>query len=119
MARKFLFISTGSPWHGSNAAACLDALMTHAIFDQETWLYLTGDGVFQLVDNQEGTATDCKTLAKIFPALELYGIRGVIADTHSLAIRGLAQHDLVMEVTPGHTGKLQELIRECDRVLVF
>jgi sulfur relay protein TusC/DsrF len=119
MARKFLFISTGSPWHGSNAAACLDALMTHAIFDQETWLYLTGDGVFQLVDKQDSAAADCKSLAKIFPALELYGIRGVIADTHSLAIRGLAQQDLVMEVIPGDAGKLQELIQVCDQVLVF
>jgi tRNA 2-thiouridine synthesizing protein C len=119
MARKFLFISTGGPWHGNNAAACLDALMTHAIFDQETWLYLTGDGVFQLVDKQEGAAPDCKTVAKIFPALELYGIRGVLADAQSLAVRGLTQHDLVMEVTPGDPGRLQELIRVCDQVLVF
>jgi sulfur relay protein TusC/DsrF len=119
MAGKFLFISTRSPWEDSNAAACLDALMTHAIFDQQTWLYLTGDGVFQLVDDQAGGITGRKSIARLYPTLELYGIREVIADAASLAARGLHKTDLVMEVPLGDAGRLQELIRHCDRVLVF
>jgi tRNA 2-thiouridine synthesizing protein C len=119
MAKKFLFISTRSPWQGTHAGACLDALMTHAIFDQEAYLYLSGDGVFQLVDHQDGAALGQKTMTRLFPALELYGIRGIFADAGSLAGRGLAPEDLMMDVVLADQDELGTLIRTCDQILVF
>ncbi len=118
-SKKFLFVSTRAPWQQGHAAACADALMTHAVFEQETWLFLTGDGVLQLLDKQDGSAIGQKTMAKLFPALEVYGVREVLVDMESLESRGLVEADLMMKVTIAGKDRMKALIHECDQVLVF
>jgi tRNA 2-thiouridine synthesizing protein C len=61
--KAWLFLTTKSPWTSSNAAACLDMVMTAAIFDQKVQLAFCNDGVYQLLAGQNGAACGMKTFA--------------------------------------------------------
>jgi tRNA 2-thiouridine synthesizing protein C len=95
-----LFMGSKSPWHDASAAACLDALMTFAVFDQPVVLFLHGEGVLQLLRQQDGTGLGLKTLARTFGALTLYGVEEVLVDEVSLKLLGLSRKDLI---EPGDT----------------
>lgn len=84
-----VFISTRAPWSSSAPLACLEALMTTAVFDLPARLVLLGDGVFQLLPDQDGAALGSKNLSKMIGALGLYGITTIHVDEVSLTQRGL------------------------------
>lgn len=117
--QKLLFISTRGPWQGSNALACADALMTSAILDQECRLLLTGDGVYQLIKNQDGSSLGQESMARLLPALELYEVEEVLVDKESLVQRGISESDLAIPVTVSEASALRALSAICDQVLVF
>jgi len=97
---QILFMGSKSPWHDAGAAACMDALMTFAVFDQPVVLFLHGEGVLQLVKQQDGAPLGLKTLSKSFGALTLYGVEEVLVDEDSLRQHGLSRKDLI---EPGDT----------------
>jgi tRNA 2-thiouridine synthesizing protein C len=114
-----LFLTTKSPWTSSSATSCNDMAMTAAIFDQSVKLLFCGDGVYQLLKNQDGTACGMKTLAKQLSALDLYGIKQVYAEKSALQERGLQERDLLQAVTALSCDQMRSLIAESKAVLVF
>lgn len=84
-----VFISSHAPWSSGAPLACLEALMTTAVFDLPTRLVLLGDGVFQLLPDQDGSRLGRKNLPNMFGALGLYGITTIHVDDTSLQQRGL------------------------------
>src|SRR5688572_5987345 len=97
-AQEILFIATRSPWTGSTAGAGADLLMTAAVFEQPVRVVFCGDGVWQLLANQDGDALKMKTLSRIFPAFELYDIRHLLVADAALRERFLTPADLVVGV---------------------
>ena len=94
--------------------------MTAGVFDQDVRVAFCGDGVWQLVAQQDGAALGHgKSLAQAFPALELYGITRLYVETKALAERGIAIDDLVVKTLPLDAEALQALIAESGKVLVF
>lgn len=116
---SLLFLSCKAPWASGAAGACADVMMTAAVFDQDVGLVFCGDGVYQLLANQDGSAIDHKTLANIFPALELYDIHRVYAEAAALRLRGLAREDLLIDVQEIGAEELQSLLAESRTVMVF
>jgi len=84
-----IFISTRAPWSSSAPLACLEALMTTAVFDLPVRLVLLGDGVFQVLPDQDGSALGSRNVSKMLGALGLYGITTIHVDAASLQQRGL------------------------------
>src|SRR5688572_30951323 len=107
-----LFLTTRSPWTSASASSCNDMVMTAAIFDQSVKLLFCGDGVYQLLKNQDGTACGMKTLAKQLSALDLYGIKQVYSEKSALQERGLQERDLLQAVTALSCDQMRSLIAE-------
>ena len=117
--KHWLFFTTRSPWTSSNAAACVDMVMTAAIFDQKVNLVFCNDGVYQLLNGQNGSAYGMKTLAQQLPAMELYGVEQIFVEQSALTERGLQERDLIQAVTLLSYAQMQTLIAESNAVLVF
>jgi tRNA 2-thiouridine synthesizing protein C len=114
----FLFLSTRSPWT-SAAAACADAALTAAVFGRKVTLAFCGDGVWQLCAGQDGKALGLKTLARAFPAFELYEIERVVVVDSALHERGLSAFDLLMPVDLVTARDLRALLARSKTVLTF
>jgi tRNA 2-thiouridine synthesizing protein C len=117
--QEVLFIATRSPWAGSSAAAGADLLMTAAVFEQAVRVVFLGDGVWQLLADQDGDALKMKTLSRIFPAFELYDIRQVHVSDSALRERDLTSGDLVIEASAVSDDEIRALIASSKSVFVF
>jgi tRNA 2-thiouridine synthesizing protein C len=117
--KEVLFIATRSPWSGSSAAAGADLLMTTAVFEQPVRVVFCGDGVWQLLADQNGDALKMKTLSRIFPAFELYDIRQVQVSDSALRERALTKSDLVIEASAASDDEIRALIASSKSVFVF
>ena len=117
--QEVLFIASRSPWSSAAAAAGADLLMTAAVFEQSGGVVFCGDGVWQLQAGQDGSGLGLKTLAKIFPAFELYDIKRIRVAESSLRERGLTLQDLVMDVELVNDEGMRTLIASSKTVFVF
>ena len=117
--QEVLFIASRSPWSSAAAAAGADLLMTAAVFEQSVGVVFCGDGVWQLQAGQDGSGLGLKSLAKIFPAFELYDIKRIRVAESSLRERGLTLQDLVMDVELVNDEGMRTLIASSKTVFVF
>ena len=92
---EVVFVSSRAPWSSSSPLACLEALMTTAVFDVPAHIVLTGDRVFQLLPGQDGSELGSKNLSRMFGALGLYGIDTIHVEAAALSQRGLALDGLL------------------------
>jgi tRNA 2-thiouridine synthesizing protein C len=113
--RRFLFLCSLSPWQARSQAA-LDLLMTTAVLGQDVHLCFQGEGVLQLVPEQDGAALGLKTLAQQLPALDLYGDIQCYAEHAALQRYGLALEDLVVPVTVLNDVEFAALVQSCEIV---
>lgn len=118
--RIFTFI-TRQPPHGQGLArACLDMVLSAAVFDQRVRFLFMEDGVYQLLRDQQADAIHAKDLSAAFGALELYGVGSVLVDRAAMESRGLHEGMLcIPQVTLCTDSQIQALIRESDVVFTL
>jgi tRNA 2-thiouridine synthesizing protein C len=96
--KRILFLLRQPPYGTSHALEALEAVLVAGVFDQAVSALFSGDGVWQLVDRQDGAAVDRRTVGKLVQALPQYDVTGLYACARSLAERGLAPDDLTVPV---------------------
>lgn len=117
--QEVLFIAGKSPWSGAAAVAGADMLMTAAVFEQPVSVVFCGDGIWQLLAGQDGSELGLKTLARIFPALELYEIKHIMVSDSALRERALTPRDLLVDVELVSDEEIRALIAGSKAVFVF
>lgn len=115
--KKILFIQHKAPYGSESPSETLDAALVCAAFGQAVSLLFQGDGVWQLLPEQQGQALDRKTLIAQLGALPLYDIEQVYADAASLHDRGLSAEQLGLPVTLLESEALRELLAAQEAVL--
>lgn len=118
-SKRWLFLSAHLPWAGTAATACADLLMTAAVFGQQVTVVFIGDGVLQLQEGQDGSSAGQKTLARQFPAFELYEIQRICAEAAALHHHGLDARDLVVPVEVLDAQQLRALLVDNEVVFQF
>ncbi|MAC34865.1 MAG: hypothetical protein CME38_14870 [Haliea sp.] len=98
-----LVISRQPPGH-SLARSALDTTLALAVFDLPVTLLLQGDGVLQLLPEQDGSALGVRSLGKLLDSLPLYDIEQVHVDAeaaarHGLLATGLPAHARLVDAT--------------------
>lgn len=106
------FISRAAPYGSARARNCLDMALAAAVFEQPVNYIFLGDGVYQLLQGQQGDAIGSKTIGKTLAALELYGIEKVHVCQQSLRQRHLKPDDLIIPVIPASPEDIQGLMAE-------
>ncbi|OGT31684.1 MAG: sulfurtransferase TusC [Gammaproteobacteria bacterium RBG_16_51_14] len=118
--KKRIMIVNHRPPHGTlHAWESLDLTLTAAAFEQEVSVVFMGDGVFQLLADQDTSQINIKNFAPAYRTFRDYDIRHVYVEKEALARRGLSSDDLLIDVNLVDTGALCRLMTEQDIILHF
>lgn len=112
-----LFILQHSPYGSSLAREALDMALAFAAFDHKVDVLFSGDGVLQLLPQQDSSPLQQKNIGKTLAALAMYDINNVYASDSALARRGLAAAQLAIAVTAVDDDAIRQLINKADKLV--
>ena len=114
--KQLLFITRSPPYGADRASALLDMALAASVYEQDIDLLFLGDGVYQLLRDQDGGQIGAKTLGNAMEALELYGIEKPLVEAAALEERSLRAEDLVISTEALNTEDIRRLIGQSDVV---
>lgn len=117
--KKFLFVNRKAPYGSVYALEGLEVVLISAAFDQDVSLAFLDDGVYQLVKGQNTKAIETKNFSPTFRALEGYDIEKLYVEREALEARGLAEEDLLVDVTVLGADEMAALMDEMDVMISF
>ncbi|PKG81838.1 sulfurtransferase complex subunit TusC [Colwellia sp. 75C3] len=82
-------INSKAPFSSNHGKDALDVALIFGSFEQKVSLFFQGDGVYQLIANQDGRLVSIKDYLKTFSAFEFYDIEDIYACQQSLVNRQL------------------------------
>jgi tRNA 2-thiouridine synthesizing protein C len=117
--KKFMFVNRTAPYGSVYALESLEVVLITAAFDQDVSLVFVEDGVWQLKRGQQTKGIETKNFSPAYRALEGYDVEKLYVERESLAARGLAEADLLVDVRVLSSQELGALMDEQDVVLSF
>jgi tRNA 2-thiouridine synthesizing protein C len=87
--KTLAIINSKAPFGYTHGKDALDIALIFASFEQGVSLFFQGDGVYQLIDKQDGSIISVKDYLKTFSAFEFYDIDDVYVCQQSLIERNL------------------------------
>lgn len=97
-------LNAKAPYSNNAGKDALDIALIFGSFEQPTSLFFQGDGVWQLMQGQNGTIISVKDYLKTFSAFEFYDLENIYVCQESLTQRGLT--------TDFHIEQVQVLAKE-------
>ena len=88
--KSVAILNASAPLSNANAKDSLDVALIFGSYEQAISLYFQGDGVYQLIAQQQPELIQQKDFLKTFAALEFYDIENIYVCHHSLNQRGLS-----------------------------
>lgn len=119
LRKTLLFVLQRPPYGRSSSRETLDTALACAAFEQNVQLLFSGDGVWQLLPEQQGTISGEKDIGKMLAALHYYDINAVFVDSFSLAARQLTVEQLAIPAIVLDACALRALLRNADNVLAL
>lgn len=117
LAKRMLFLLTAAPYASARALEMLESVLVAGVFDQDVSVLFAGDGVYQLLDGQDGSAVGQRTVGKVLQALPEYEVDRLFVCRASLQRLGLAQSDLCLPVELLDHDQQRDLIAAQDAVV--
>ncbi len=118
MTTSLLYLFSGAP-HGSiNAQEGLDALLMGSAFTECRALFL-GEGVLQLLKEQETDGIGTRNFAMGFKALPDYGVTQIGVCASAMAHHHLVAEDLLVDAELLETASVRQWLAAADRILNF
>ncbi|TXY30170.1 sulfurtransferase complex subunit TusC [Vibrio mimicus] len=109
-----------TPPHGTTAGReGLDAILATSAYSDEQALFFVGDGVLQLVKNQQPEYILSRDYIAAFKLLDLYDVEARYVCQESLQRWGLSEQDLLIDVEVLESQELAHLLRSYDQLLTF
>jgi|TARA_B110000483_G_C18187486_1_gene539538 tRNA 2-thiouridine synthesizing protein C len=109
-------ISRQAPYGSNRAQQSLDIALAAAVFEQTVNYIFMGDGVYQLLGNQNATSIQSKTLVNALETLDLYGIESIFVDSQSLRERNLIPKDLSLKASIVSRDEIAIIVRASNSV---
>lgn len=116
---KLLFVFSHSPYGSSIAKEGLEAALAGGAFDQDIGIFFTGDGVYQLLNDQQSGDIARKSHQKMMQALPMFGIEKFYADKTSMNERGINESRLSLAANLLAPLSVAELMSQADHILSF
>jgi tRNA 2-thiouridine synthesizing protein C len=85
-------INSKAPFSSTHGKDALDIALIFGSFEQKVSLFFQGDGVYQLLDNQDSSLLSIKDYLKTFSAFEFYDIEDIYVCHQSLVNRQLGEN---------------------------
>jgi tRNA 2-thiouridine synthesizing protein C len=83
-------VNSKAPFSSCSGKESLDVALIFASFEQNVSLFFQGNGVYQLINNQDSTQISVKDYLKTFSAFEFYDIEDIYICQQSLIERQLS-----------------------------
>ncbi|NRA71741.1 MAG: sulfurtransferase complex subunit TusC [Gammaproteobacteria bacterium] len=90
-------LNSSAPFGNDNFRESIDLLLANASYDRPVALFFYGDGLYQLIPNQQPVQVDAKDISKMFGLLDLYDIEDIFICQHSLQERHLDAGSLIID----------------------
>ena len=116
-SKRILLICRKAPYGNTLAREIAEMALAAGAFDQELAIAFIGDGVWQLLDQQDSVDIQQKNHQKLLAAFELYGISESYVDSEALAERHIDHSRLSLAAKPVTQQQLAELFERADIVL--
>lgn len=116
-SRSIIAVIRQSPYGSSLARSALDIVLAAGAFEQSISVLLCGDGVLQLVPQQNGAALGTKTLSKQLASLPLYDIENVYAEAESIDRYNIDISLAPIPVEARASADIQSLLAQHDHVI--
>jgi len=117
--KKLGFIFRTHPHSSSQGREGLDALFAVSAYSENITVFFIGDGVTQLVANQNAKDVYCRNYAPAFKLMELYDIEQVYVCLDSIVDNGLSDAEFVLDVVRLNRDEIKEELQRCDAILTF
>lgn len=118
--KRLAFVFTHPPHTSSAGREGLDALLAASAFCEDIAVFFIGDGVFQLLPDQQPSAILARDYIATFGVMALYDIEQVYLCAASLSARGLrADTRWVIPVETLAADELRARLDGCDVILTF
>jgi len=119
MSKNILVIQRTAPYGSSLAREGLDYVLTSAAYDQNIQMLFMGDGVFQLVKDQNSSDIQLKSQLGAMEVLPLYDIEDLYVIEEDLAERNISESDLGLPIKLIKRSDTHTLIEQQDHVMGF
>jgi tRNA 2-thiouridine synthesizing protein C len=119
MTKSILVIQRTAPYGSSLGREGLDYVLTSAAYDQNISLLFLGDGVFQLLKNQQSKNIELKSQLSALEVLPMYDIEKLYITEEDLSERNLTQGQLGIKVNIIKRADVHSLIEQQNHVVGF
>ncbi|EEX35581.1 MULTISPECIES: sulfurtransferase complex subunit TusC [Vibrio] len=116
---QLTYVFRSAPHGSSSGREGVDALLAASAYCEDISVLFIGDGVYQLIAGQQTGNILSKDYSPMLKLFDLYDIEQVYVCSDSLAERGLAQADLVIDVESLSVVDMQAQLHRADKVLSF
>ena len=108
--KRILFLLTQPPYASARALETLDSVLVAGVFDQEVSVLFKGNGLYQLLNAQDGSAIGQRTVGKVLQALPDYELNRLYACGDSMERLGLRPADFCLAVEILNNDRQRDLI---------
>ena len=113
------YVFCSAPHSTSSGREGLDALLAASAYCEDIRVIFLGDGVYQLLKDQETQQILSKGYAPSFKLMELYDIESIYICESSMKERGLVLADLLIGGQLLDSVALSNQLHDADKVLTF
>jgi tRNA 2-thiouridine synthesizing protein C len=117
--KSMLLVIRHSPYGSSLAKAALDVALAAAAFEQEVDLLFMGDGVLQLLPEQDSAELGRKNIGRQWASLPLYDINTVHVDAAAAARYNIELDKLTVKSRALDAKGIHQLMAGFDHLLGF
>ena len=118
-SKSLLVVVRHAPYGSSLARTSLEVALTAATYEQEVGVLFMGEGVLQLLPEQDSTQIGVKNIGKLIASFPLYDLDSLFVDEDALLRHGLDDKNLPQDLRPLDTAAIQQLLRKYDHILGF
>ena len=114
-----LILQRHAPYGSSIAREGLDFILTSAAYDQNLTVLFLGDGVFQLISNQDSKAIELKNHASALEVLPLYDVENLYVIEEDLNDRAINKNQLIDGINIISRQQSKAIIARHNKVIGF
>jgi tRNA 2-thiouridine synthesizing protein C len=117
--KSVLVVIRRSPYGSSLAKASVDVVLVMAAFEQDVDVLFLGEGVLQLLPDQDSRPLGLKNIGRQLAALPLYDVSRIYVDAEATARYNLDMTEQILDTQQLAPSEIDQLMVEYDHLLGF
>ena len=113
------FVFQSSPHSTTKGREGLDAILAASAYSEDIHIFFIGDGVLQLLENQQPEKVLSRDYIAGFKMLALNDLEEIFVCNTALLNRGIKKSHLLIDVDVISNQQINEQLSQCDQVMVF